>query len=328
MSEDNSTDQAPVNALAKTPGDETHVQKANASTTGRKRRLDLSNLDPAELERIRKRTREFLETPTEEIEERLLSSTRAELLKHLEQENAMIFLEMTPHSSRGGASCQHMRCEDKIHQRDYRIAVSPGMNNWHGSPDLYHVKCFETLVDFSNTQVLSRFKMVTRNRESWSARGLGMASVLDGNHFLDGGAERLVLHWNESMDRLAAQRDGTPYTPPEPEVIDLLYKAGSASFTPTQHQSLSHDMYYTLIGSLVPIESDGPDDTKEWNLFDEYVKLKFDDIEDLNQTHSLSSMLQAWRSDRYLAAKDNEKAREKLGEKAIRAIKRLSSIHV
>ncbi|KAI0419352.1 hypothetical protein F5X98DRAFT_75651 [Xylaria grammica] len=82
--------------------------------------------------------------------------------------------------------------------------------------------------------------------------------------------------------------------------------------------------YRNLVEPLAPIESDGPDDKGEWNLIDKYAPLRFDDLDDLKQTDSLSSMLE------FLATSEegdfNERGKElrnKLGEKAIRAIRRL-----
>ncbi|GAW13915.1 hypothetical protein ANO14919_033070 [Xylariales sp. No.14919] len=49
--------------------------------------------------------------------------------------------------------------------------------------------------------------------------------------------------------------------------------------------------YRNLVEPLAPIESDGPDDKDEWNLIDKYALLRFDDLDDLKQTDSLSSML-------------------------------------
>ncbi|RYP24535.1 hypothetical protein DL765_000555 [Monosporascus sp. GIB2] len=64
-------------------------------------------------------------------------------------------------------------------------------------------------------------------------RGVKGSSVRDGNHMLDGGAERPVLEWMASMDRLIAQRDGVQREPLDPAFSDLLHnKAGRPEGTP------------------------------------------------------------------------------------------------
>jgi hypothetical protein len=42
------------------------------------------------------------------------------------------YLELSPYSSRRGASCQHPTCEERIQEGRYRFAVYPGMNNYYG----------------------------------------------------------------------------------------------------------------------------------------------------------------------------------------------------
>lgn len=160
--------------------------------------------------------------------------------------------------------------------------------------DLYHVRCFEKLVDFSQSNYLGRINPVTRN--TVRLRGVKGTSVLDGNYLVDGGAERLILEWKVSMGRLIDKRDGVPIEPLEPEFNDLLRKSGSASYQPRKVKGMTDIEFINLAHNLAPIESDGDGDQEEWNLFEQYLPLTFDDSEDLNEPHSLSSMLCAWKS--------------------------------
>lgn len=162
--------------------------------------------------------------------------------------------------------------------------------------DFYHVKCFEKLVDLSKTEFLRRVEPLTR--ANCFARGLRMTAISSGNYLLDGGAERLVVYWVDSMRRLVAERDGIERKPCDVVLMDLLNRAGSASYTPKQPNNMSDSEYFKLRHSLATIESDGPEDKDEWNLIDQLVPLTFDGLDDLKETHSLSAMLRAWRARR------------------------------
>lgn len=162
--------------------------------------------------------------------------------------------------------------------------------------DFYHVRCFEDLVDFSQPLYLDRITPVTRNTAG--VRGLKAASIVDGNFFLDGGAERLILEWKVSMGRLIDGRDGVAVEPMDAEFDDLLRKSGSASYTPKQMEKMTFQEFHNLAGDLAPIESDGTDDRDEWNLFEQYLPKDFDKVEDLNDPHSLSDMLELWKCDK------------------------------
>jgi hypothetical protein len=160
--------------------------------------------------------------------------------------------------------------------------------------DYYHVACFEDLADFSQASYLDL--VVPLTRKTAGMRGIKGTSVADGNYLLDGGAERLILEWKVSMENLIKRRDGITCEPLEPDFDDLLHKSGSASYTPKIIDRMAaYDIL--LFNDLAPIESDGVDDKEEWNLFEQYLALTFDDLEDLNEPHSLSEMLDEWKMD-------------------------------
>ncbi|KAL4869218.1 hypothetical protein BDV12DRAFT_85176 [Aspergillus spectabilis] len=71
-------------------------------------------------------------------------------------------LQVAPNSA-NGAQCQLIHCKKRILPGDYRIAVEPGKSHWSGSPDLYHLICFEQLLDLSSSTYATRFEPETRH---------------------------------------------------------------------------------------------------------------------------------------------------------------------
>jgi hypothetical protein len=161
--------------------------------------------------------------------------------------------------------------------------------------DFYHMQCFEELVDLAQATYLDRILPVTI--ATASIRELRGTSIADGNYLLDRGAERLILEWRVSMGQLLDRRDGVLIEPLDPDFNDLLHKSGSASYQPKIIERMSHHEFYRLSRSLAPIESDGPDDKEEWNLFEKYLAITLDDLEVLKERHSLSDMLGEWHLD-------------------------------
>jgi hypothetical protein len=96
---------------------------------------------------------------------------------------------------------------------------------------------------------------------------------------------------------LLDSRDGVPIEPLDPDINDLLHKSGSASYQPKAIERMSHHEFWRLSTSLAPIESDGPDDKEEFNLFEKYLAITLDDLEELKERHSLSDMLGEWHLD-------------------------------
>lgn len=116
---------------------------------------------------------------------------------------------------------------------------------------------------------------------------------------MDAGAERLTLEWKVTVGKLIDKRDGV-----ESETMDshsafgdLLRKSGSAKYVPTKIPGMSTFEYLLLTTTLAPFESDGPEDSDEWNLFEEYLAVTDDHEEDLKNRHSLSDTLEAWSRD-------------------------------
>ncbi|KAF1980359.1 hypothetical protein BU23DRAFT_625635 [Bimuria novae-zelandiae CBS 107.79] len=241
------------------------------------------------------------------------------------------FIEYAPASR--AVSCQHPICQSQIEEMAFRVTVYP-----YGA--FYHVRCFEDLVDFSDANYLDRIKPVTPEN-AVKMRGIKATSVVNCNYVLDAGAERLVLQWRFNMRRLIDMGDevvnNEPSDPNDPSLFmtDLWNKSGSASLTPEQPENISRYTFLKLSTQTAPIESDGPGDENEWNLFEQYLSLPSKDIKDLEDRHSLSNMLTHWSHDRLLAnekiedlrGKEREK-REKWDDKSVRAIKRLSRIYI
>ncbi|KUJ18896.1 uncharacterized protein LY89DRAFT_696307 [Mollisia scopiformis] len=250
----------------------------------------------------------------------------------------LFFIEVAPPSNRG-ARCK-LHCPKNIMPGEYRIAVDPGQEEYYGrggnpgkcskfpkwssalliqpSIDYYHIHCFEKTADFSQASFLDRVMPLTRNVTR--LKNLKGSSILDGHYLLDAGAERLGLQWMVTMGKLVDKRDGVGIADPEGDdkvtyLMDLINKAGSSSYKPKMPSGMS--TFY-----------DGPDDSEEWNLFQEYLAVSEEHDESLDNRHSLSQTLDAWRFDVTLATSENLSDRGKelkaeLSPKAIRAIKRL-----
>ncbi|KFY71082.1 hypothetical protein V499_08734 [Pseudogymnoascus sp. VKM F-103] len=235
------------------------------------------------------------------------------------------WVEVAPPSTRG-AKCRLDGCPAIIMPGQYRIAVYPGLHDFRGhqSPDFYHVVCFEKIADFSQADFVNQVQPVTWN--TWSFRNLNSSSVLDGNYLLDAGAERLTISWKEAVKKLIDERDGVETKDdaetkddPSAAVRDLLDNAGSSKYVPQEIAGANAFELRLLSSTLAPNESDGPEDTDEWNLFDEYLVARDDDQKSLDNRHTLGMTLFLWRDH-----VDKKRIEEELDPKAIRAIKRLA----
>ncbi|KAL1869747.1 hypothetical protein Plec18167_007671 [Paecilomyces lecythidis] len=243
----------------------------------------------------------------------------------------LFFIEMALHSSRG-AKCKLPTCDKNIMPGELRLAMNPAMGygSWYrSSANFYHIRCFEELADFTQADFLDRIQPLTR--QTWKLRGLKAGSVLDGNYLVPGGVERLVLEWKVTHGKWIDERDGKEQKSLDPDFSGLLRMAGSSEYKPLlEPAGLSDYEYYNLLVTLAPYESDGPDDTEEWNLFDIYLDRT---IKGFDNPHSLSTMLQRWHDDVALASKEMDEtdergraAKRRLSAKAIRALERLSAI--
>ncbi|KFZ16086.1 hypothetical protein V501_02401 [Pseudogymnoascus sp. VKM F-4519 (FW-2642)] len=240
------------------------------------------------------------------------------------------WVEVAPPSTRG-AKCRLDGCPANIMPGQYRIAVYPGFHDFRGhqSSDFYHVVCFEKIADFSQADFVDQVEPVTRN--TWSFRNLNSSSVLDGNYLLDAGAERLTISWKEAVKKLIDERDGVETKDDwSAAVRDLLDNAGSSKYVTQEIPDANAFQLRLLRSRLAPNESDGPDDTEEWNLFDEYLAPRDDDQKSLEDRHTLGATLFLWRDHVVLATsnnpteKDKKRIEQELTPKAIRAIKRLA----
>ena len=95
-------------------------------------------------ERLQETSERAEETPLPDLtNEDRISAAKSALREHMgiggEERHrpravVLFFVELTPYSSRRGATCRHTTCDDLIEQGAYRIAVHPGMNNVYQSP--------------------------------------------------------------------------------------------------------------------------------------------------------------------------------------------------
>jgi hypothetical protein len=126
------------------------------------------------------------------------------------------------------------------------------------------------------------------------------AGILDGNYLVDAGAERLVLEWKVTLGRLIDKRDGVEIQswddPVSKPFHDLLRKSGSAKYVPQQVPDMTTFEFDLLSGTLAPIESDGPEDEDEWDLFEQFLAVADDENDELKIQHSLSKTLGDWEN--------------------------------
>lgn len=126
--------------------------------------------------------------------------------------------------------------------------------------------------------------------------------MLDGNYLLDAGAERLTISWKKAVRKLIDERDGVEVED-DAEIKDdsnaafrdLLDNAGSSEYVPQEIPDVDAFELELLSSKLAPNESDGPEDTEEWNLFYEYQVVVEDDQKSLENRHNLDMTLFLWR---------------------------------
>jgi hypothetical protein len=131
-------------------------------------------------------------------------------------------------------------------------------------------------------------------RSTFKLRGLKANNILDGEYFVDGAVERLVLEWKVTRGRWIDKRDGVVVEELAPAIDNILRRAGSSNYKPQSVPGMSGHEYFLLSHTLAPFESDGPEDNQEWNLFDSYLSTN---EENLHERHNLSNMLQRWQND-------------------------------
>lgn len=108
----------------------------------------------------------------------------------------------------------------------------------------------------------------------------------------------------------------------------LIQSSGSAKFEP-KYQNPPLGMSKMGVGHLLkktgPIESDGPSDTAEWNLYEKFLKVSDDCLEDLKKSSSLSEMLADWEWAVHISTTEDpsEEVKAKQAELGARTITRL-----
>lgn len=103
-----------------------------------------------------------------------------------------------------------------------------------------------------------------------------------------------MLEWKVERGKWIDKHDGVEQERMEPAFDNLLRRAGSSTFMSQRVPGMEDDEYILLSHSLAPVESDGPGDTQEWNLFNSYLNCN---EESLYERHNLSNMLQRWHND-------------------------------
>jgi hypothetical protein len=73
-------------------------------------------------------------------------------------------------------------------------------------------------------------------------------------------------------------------------------KAGSSNVNIPYVAGLDPHEYFLQTTTLAPIESDGPGDDNEWNLYENFLDISDGDIEQLHDRHRLSRTLRMWRN--------------------------------
>ena len=119
--------------------------------------------------------------------------------------------------------------------------------------------------------------------------------MLDGNYLCEGAVEKLVLAWKVQRGEWIDESEGQEvesFAGSSPEFYELLHKAGSSKFKgPGPIGKMTLHEYVLLTTALAPYESDGPEDTDEWNLFDTFLSK---DKGSWRDPHDLSKMLGSW----------------------------------
>lgn len=135
-------------------------------------------------------------------------------------------------------------------------------------------------------------------RLNWHEANISVNSMRAGSYLVEGGVERLVLAWKANRQRrLIEQNGGDPdEITPVPALNNLLYEAGSSSYCHKEVPQIGWYENHLHRHDLAPYQSDGKNDTAEWNLFEAYLD---DDLyEDGSfERHNLSNMIRRWTSD-------------------------------
>ncbi|OJJ07451.1 hypothetical protein ASPVEDRAFT_46756 [Aspergillus versicolor CBS 583.65] len=301
---------SPLHTLSKKPQINIDIVELTENTDSVSDSTAVQPVDPLDSERARLRAHLGLDSPAPQIQ-------------------PLFFIEQAPNTTSNlPVQCSLPGCTAGIEPNSLRLALNPGMSGdiwFRSSSDYYHIPCFERLADFTQSCYLDRIVPLTRN--TFKLRGLKISSVSDGSYLLTGGAERLILEWKITRGMEIDKRDGVydeAFYRLDPDVNDLLYKAGSSGFWPTGRPGgLDVFEYYTLARTVAVNECSREE---EWNLFEQF--LGQNKREGVWGRHDLSAMLGKWQEAVNLALQESKHGQDMdgLSATAVKAIRRLSTV--
>ncbi|KAE8382662.1 hypothetical protein BDV26DRAFT_288226 [Aspergillus bertholletiae] len=271
-----------------------------------------------------------------------------------------IFVLQDAPPSNNGATCQLGSCPDRILPGDYRIAVTPGRQNYYGNPDYYHVKCFEELVDLSSPHYLARFEsdrtkyipdygaqcILEEYLRRWRVRIGSLddnsrpASDLASNPTDSEGdpsdiilGDRTITKQSDDSSQEAAIAPGQAMTNQQAEIVEEdEWRRADDIWEKRREQTTRRFQADRALFNIqnTPLKDD--DNAVEWNITS-YLPLEEDP--EYDERHTLSEALIEWDIDLWLGTEDVDRldekglrAREELGEETIKKIKRYAVVHM
>ncbi|KAG0646062.1 hypothetical protein D0Z07_8214 [Hyphodiscus hymeniophilus] len=153
-----------------------------------------------------------------------------------------------------------------------------------------HVSCFEKTKDFfSKPEDFRRIIPVTKS--TWAVRNI-MDTRLDERTICAGGVERLLTEWKLFKQSWFDMNVGEEVTCAMGRLGDIWSHAGSSESKRPEYWSAIDEQDWKLwLTDLAPYESNGPDDTEQWNLFETFFN---QDNGTLQYPFTLSGMLKKW----------------------------------
>ena len=121
-------------------------------------------------------------------------------------------------------------------------------------------------------------------------------STANEGSILDWGAYRLVQEWKLNLQRAARpERHISLWLDQERQ--DLWYNGGSASYK-IPKSTTDPSLYLHLSTVAAAVESDGPYDQDEWNLFNNYLPSSLGVLPAPGKLPKLSEVLKNWNRDK------------------------------